>query len=251
VLGAKTLGTAFRRLTEYFPLIQDATSLKLEVEEQWASLNYKILDPDIWPRHEDAMYSLGIYAVLIKTAAPEAWGQVELSVESEPDAVKGDLSHIVHANVVYGAQANALRFPTAILNCALNVAPPVDARHLADMSRALTKKRRATPMSERVRQMIFAEISDGSVSQEYVARELGVSSRTLRRKLATEGESYQSLLDECRMRVAALEFRTRDILSLSEMALKLGYSEHSTFSRAFARWAGVPPQEYRRAVSIH
>ncbi|MEL7030054.1 MAG: AraC family transcriptional regulator ligand-binding domain-containing protein [Pseudomonadota bacterium] len=115
VLGSKTLGLALRRLSTYFPLVQDATSLKLEVGESWTTLKYKILDPDIWPRHEDAMYSLGIYAFLLKTVAPDGWGHVELSVEADRDAIRADLSDIVEANVAYGAPTNTLRFPTGLL----------------------------------------------------------------------------------------------------------------------------------------
>ena len=110
---------------------------------------------------------------------------------------------------------------------------------------------RLTPITERTRQMIFNEMNEGRVNQEHIARELGISSRTLRRRLSEENQSFQGLLDECRMQFAALEFRTRRKLSLSDMALKLGYSEHSTFSRAFARWAGMAPQEYRRSVAAH
>ncbi|MEL7028160.1 MAG: helix-turn-helix transcriptional regulator, partial [Pseudomonadota bacterium] len=118
-------------------------------------------------------------------------------------------------------------------------------------SAELAVKRRATSMSSRTREMIFSEMSEGSLSQEHIARELGVSSRTLRRKLEAENYSFQSLLDECRMRAAALEFRSRRSVSLSEVAFKLGYSEHSTFSRAFGRWAGMAPQDYRRSFALH
>ncbi|RME66501.1 MAG: helix-turn-helix domain-containing protein, partial [Alphaproteobacteria bacterium] len=133
----------------------------------------------------------------------------------------------------------------------LNMAPPAQPGLLADLSRTLARKRRAVPISDRARRMIYAEMHDGNVCQEHIARELGVSSRTMRRKLAAEGLSYQALLDDCRMRFAAHEFRTREKLSLSEMALKLGYSEHSTFTRAFARWTGMAPQAYRRAIVMH
>jgi len=251
VLGSKTLGLALRRLATYFPLIQDATSLRLDVSEGWTTLKYKILDPDIWPRHEDAMYSLGIYAFLLRTAAPEAWSQVELSVEAEAGAIKGDLSDVVETTVAYGAPANMLRFPTALLSRPFCRAEPADGDAIARLSAALADKRRRTPMAERTREMIFSEMSDGLLSQEHIARELGVSSRTLRRKLEAENLSFQALLDECRMRVAALEFRARRSVSLSEVALKLGYSEHSTFSRAFGRWAGMAPQDYRRSFSVH
>lgn len=250
IRGCKSLGTALQWLCQYFALLQDASILRLDVEEDWTTLSYKILDPEIWPRHEDAMYTLAIFARLIKGAAPESWSQVQITVESEQDRVRVDLGSIVQTNVIFGGSVNSIRMPTSIINAAVNTAKPCDPDVLKRLATALTKKRRSTPVSERTRRVIFREMNDGCVNQEYIARELGISSRTLRRRLSLENQSFQKLLDECRMQFAALEFRTRSRLSLSDMALKLGYSEHSTFSRAFARWSGMAPQEYRRAVEM-
>lgn len=248
ILGCRSLGTAFHWMCQYFPLLQDSSFLRLDVDEDWTTLSYKILDPTIWPRHEDAMFTLGIYAGLIKAAAPEAWNHVQVTVEAEQDQIRADLASIVQATVVYGGHANTLRFPTGAINAPLNLAPPCEPGLLKKLSAELTRKRRNAPIADRTRQMIYREMNDGSVNQEHIARELGISSRTLRRRLAEENQSFQSLLDECRMEFATLEFRIRRKLSLSDMALRLGYSEHSTFSRAFARWAGMAPQEYRRSL---
>jgi AraC-like DNA-binding protein len=235
-------------MSQYFPLIQDATSLTLDIENDWASLNYKILDPDIWPRHQDAMYSLGIYAKLIKSAMPEEWDHVELSVEIEAGDVKADLSSILGTNVLFGRPANSLRFPVSWLDKELSLAKPATATLLQNLSRQLVRKRRATPITLRTREMIFSGLGSGRVGQEYVAPQPSMTSRNLRRKLFAEGQSYQVLLDDCRMHSAAHELKSNRKLSLSELALKLGYSEHSTFSRAFVRWAGTAPQNYRREV---
>ncbi len=251
IAGCKTLGTALHWFAHFVALVQDATSVKLEVAEDWTTLSYKILDPNVWPRHEDALYSLGIMSKLIKAAAPEAWGHVKVTLEAEQKFVRPDLANVIQARVFCGGTTNSIRFPSAILEAPLRLAPSSDASVLKRMTGELTKKHRATPISERTRQLIYNEMNDGCVSQEHIARELGVSGRTLRRRLSAEGTSFQSLLDSCRMQFAAHEFRTRDRLSLSEMALRLGYSEHSTFSRAFARWSGMAPQEYRRTVAVH
>ncbi len=249
ILGCKSLGTALHWLCQYFPLLQDSALLSLDVDEDWTTLCYKILDPTIWPRHEDAMFTLGIYARILKAAAPDAWSQVLVTVEAEQEQVNADLESIVQTNVVYGGQANSLRFPTSIINAPLNIAAePVEPETIKALAQELASKTRNAPIADRTRQMIYREMIEGSVNQEHIARELGVSSRTLRRRLSEEGHSFQGLLDECRMEFAALEFRIRRKLSLSDMALRLGYSEHSTFSRAFARWAGMAPQEYRRHV---
>ena len=251
ILGCKSLGTALHWMSQYFPLLQDASILRLDVEDDWTTLSYKILDPAIWPRHEDAMYTLGICSKLIKAAAPGAWSQVQITVEAESEQVQADLESIVQTTVIYGGTVNSVRFPTSLINAPMTLDQPCSPTVLKRLSADLTKKRRLTPAAERTRRMIYREMNEGCVNQDHIARELGVSSRTLRRRLARENQSFQALLDECRMQFAALEFRTREKLSLSEMALKLGYSEHSTFSRAFARWAGMAPQEYRRTVSVH
>lgn len=251
VLGARTLGTALHRLVQYFPLIQDATALALKVEDSSAILSYRILDPDIWPRHQDAMYSLGIYAAMIRLVAPSDWLHVELSIEAEASEVKADLSHLVGTQVIYGCGLNALRFPAAWLDKELAIMKSADPLLLRSLSRQLVGKRRATAVGDRTREIIYRDMASGQVGQEQIARELGVTSRTLRRKLCAEGHSFQELLDDCRMRCAARELTARRHLSLSELALRLGYAEHSTFSRAFHRWAGTAPQVYRREHLIH
>ncbi len=251
VLGARTLGTALHRLVQYFPLIQDATALAIKVEDASAILSYRILDPDIWPRHQDAMYSLGIYAAMIRLVAPSDWLHVELSIEAEASEVKADLSHFVGTQVNYGCGFNALRFPAAWLDCGLALMKPADPLLLRSLSRQLVAKRRTVPVSDRTREIIYRDMASGQIGQEDIAGELGVTSRTLRRKLCAEGHSFQELLDECRMRYAARELTARRHLSLSELALRLGYAEHSTFSRAFHRWAGIAPQVYRRERLIH
>jgi len=249
VLGCRSLGTAFHWICHYFPLIQDAASLRLDVDREWTTLSYRIIDPTIWPRHEDAMSTLGIYANLLRTAASDAWSQVQVTVEAEQQDIGVDLESVVNGSVVYGGQANSLRFPTGIINAPLSLAPPCDPALFKRLSAELSRLKRSIPISERTRHMIYREMHEGCINQEHIARQLGVSSRTLRRRLSEQGWSFQALLDECRMQFASHEFRTRRRISLSDVALRLGYSEHSTFSRAFSRWAGMAPQEYRRSLS--
>ena len=249
ILGCcRSLGTALHWACRYFPLFQDDSVLRLDIGEDYSTLSYKISDPKVWPRHEDAMYKLGVYAGMIKAGQPDAWSRVQVIVEAEAGQVGIDLEGITRTQVLYGGQANAIRFPTAIVDAPLNLVPRRGPVILKQLSAELTELERSTPIAQRIRHSIYNTMSDGSISQARIARDLGVSSRTLRRRLSAENQSFRLLLDECRMQFAAFEFRTRSRSSLSELALKLGYSEHSTFSRAFLRWAGMAPKEYRRAV---
>lgn len=248
VLGAKKLGTALQRLVQFFPLIQDATMLSLETEGDWVYLNYRILDPDIWPRHQDAMYSLSIYANLIRMAVADDWDMIDIMVEAETHEVRADLSSIVGTEVNYGGPANGLRFPVRWLDCDLALTHPAKPDLIQLLNRQLVEKRRLQSATQRVSDQIFKQLNGAKVGQGHIANELGMTTRTLRRKLAAEGQSFQQLLDECRMRSAICELRARKEISLSQLALKLGYSEHSTFSRAFVRWAGMAPQDYRKLL---
>ena len=80
---------------------------------------------------------------------------------------------------------------------------------------------------------------------EQVAREFGVAPTTLRRRLEAEGTSYQGIKDELR-RDAAVHQLCGTRLSIADIASALGFQETSAFHRAFMRWSGVQPGEYRR-----
>ncbi|MEC7258808.1 MAG: helix-turn-helix transcriptional regulator, partial [Pseudomonadota bacterium] len=77
------------------------------------------------------------------------------------------------------------------------------------------------------------------------ADELGVSERSLHRKLAETGTSYRQILDNVRLR-RARELLDNSDLPMSEISERLGFSEMASFSRFFRRVAGLPPSNYRK-----
>lgn len=86
------------------------------------------------------------------------------------------------------------------------------------------------------------------VAQEDVAGQLGISVRNLQRRLKALGTTYQMLLDECRQTLAMKVIRDQSI-PLYEIAYMVGYAEPSAFYKAFRRWTGSTPGEYRQAQS--
>jgi len=80
-------------------------------------------------------------------------------------------------------------------------------------------------------------------SLEHAATEMGMSGRTLRRKLAEEGTSYQKELDRVRQRLAR-EYFARGGQSITELSLMLGFTDSSAFAKAFRRWTGLSPSEF-------
>jgi AraC-like DNA-binding protein len=99
-------------------------------------------------------------------------------------------------------------------------------------------------LSDRVRSHIAESLKRGEPSPANVARALGTSERTLQRRLKDAGRSFAEILDATRRDLAS-RYLADEKLAVYEVAFLLGYAETSSFHRAFKRWTGEGPQEYR------
>ncbi|MFB7721347.1 AraC family transcriptional regulator [Nocardia sp. NPDC056100] len=122
---------------------------------------------------------------------------------------------------------------------------------LAQCRELVSRRRARTGIAADVRELLVPRGgADGFAAPpgiDSVARDLNMSTRTLRRHLDTAGTSYRQLLDEVR-RALAEEMLTATPLSVSDVAIRLGYAEASTFIHAFKRWTGTTPSAYRRGA---
>jgi AraC-like DNA-binding protein len=98
-----------------------------------------------------------------------------------------------------------------------------------------------------VRSRIYRGLADGEPTMEQVAAELEMSPRTLQHRLSRQGMTFQEVLDGLRRSLAELYLRDPG-LSLTDIALLLGFAEQSSFTRAFRRWRGVSPAAWRRRL---
>ena len=87
----------------------------------------------------------------------------------------------------------------------------------------------------------------GAPTEENVARGLALSQRTLQRRLAAVGTTYGDVLDRMRHELALHHLRDAQ-LQISEIAYLLGFAEAASFNRAFRRWTGRTPSEYRAGL---
>lgn len=99
-------------------------------------------------------------------------------------------------------------------------------------------------LSMRVSYLIQVQLARGKVGAETVASQLNMSRYTLHKKLRQEGLTFATLLEQVR-REQAIAYMKDKTKPLVEIAEQLGFSELSAFSRAFKRWMGTPPAEYR------
>ncbi|WP_309117340.1 AraC family transcriptional regulator [Saccharothrix sp.] len=147
--------------------------------------------------------------------------------------------------VSFGAPRDALVASTSVLDRALPQADPRTMRACARECDLLLLDRLDGPVAGRVRELF--RIDGTVIDMDTAAARLHMSPRTLRRRLAAEGTSFHRVAAEAR-HAAAVELLTTTRLGLSPIALRLGYSDASTFTRAFRRWTGVTPGTYRANI---
>jgi AraC-like DNA-binding protein len=96
----------------------------------------------------------------------------------------------------------------------------------------------------KVREVLVDQLPNGEPSKGETARLLNMAERTLLRRLREENTTFQEVLDRLREELA-YDYLRRDDLKLEEIAYLLGFSSNSTFSRAFVRWTGKRPSDWR------
>lgn len=106
-----------------------------------------------------------------------------------------------------------------------------------------------SPLMQQLQPALLKRLPRGQISLTDVAEDLQMSPRTLQRRLGEYGFSYQSMLDAVREQLAC-RYLQQNNLTYLEMAYLLGFSEQSAFNRAFKKWTGMPPGQYRPTV-IH
>jgi AraC-like DNA-binding protein len=156
-------------------------------------------------------------------------------------------ARIFAAPLEFGATANELVAEIHGLSVPLRSSNP---ELLEPLERAAAKmlERRAQDVVARARAVVPEVLRAGEPGLSGVARRLGVSARTLQRRLGERGTSYADIVDEVRRELAHREVAlgTR---SFGEIAFLLGFSQASAFDRAFRRWTGSTPSAYRSATS--
>lgn len=153
-------------------------------------------------------------------------------------------------DIVYCSESTSLVFSAALLDDPLPQSDPESSLHFQQQcQRLIAKLTSHGHFIDDVRMLVLAR--PGFFPDiEYVAEKMGVSARTLRRRLKEEGTSYRGMLDEVRLGLAS-EYLANSRLPMDEISRLLGYTESGNFSHAFRRWTGQSPSEWRLAQGGH
>jgi AraC-like DNA-binding protein len=153
------------------------------------------------------------------------------------------------AELRFDAPSDAVTCPAALLGRPSPQRDPALQGVLLRHAEHLLGQVPASPsIVPRVRDALAALLASADIDSERVAARLGMSRRSLNRHLEREGVRYSELLEQLRHELALHQLRSSD-RDVQEIAYALGYSLTAAFSRAFRRWEGKSPNEYRRALA--
>lgn len=162
-------------------------------------------------------------------------------------AAPEDYRSYFDAPVTFEAEMDALLFSAASLDRRNRLGDEGVARYLvSQLDAEMAALAAPETLDEAVRRAVQDALSDGVPKAATVARRLGLSERTLQRRLGAEGLSFRDLVDAARRDLACGLLEHSDY-ALADVAFLTGFSEQSAFSRAFKRWSAETPTAFRAA----
>ena len=133
------------------------------------------------------------------------------------------------------------------MNCDPDAAPAQPLPRWAQ-SRAVRRARETCRLGDVVQQIVTLLLPDGCPDVQSIATMLGLTGRTLQRRLSEDGATYARVVERARFAVAQ-RMLADPACKVIEVALDLGYSDQAHFARAFVRWTGLAPGDFRRLRS--
>ena len=247
VINSPTLGAALARLVRYHAIWTDGAVFELTDQGPHVRLSYNYVAGIPTPRRHDCEMTLSIAVTFTRRMTGVDWQPRAVSFQHPRPADTVEHQRIFRAPVTFSQPRNELLLDRALLALPLARADAglcaVLDRHAQELLARLPQRDDTTAQ---VRRLLGDALSGGDPNVAAIARQLGLSARTLQRKLHAEGTSYQDVLDEMRRDLSRRYLHERE-MAVCEVAYLLGFSGPSAFHRAFRRWTGVTPKEFRQA----
>ena len=241
VSASMSISTAVNNLVRFFPLVSTQAHLELRVTGDDARL---LLHPRGRPHAQHLAALVNVLGRLLLRCVHRGGietpdllvGVVRLGA-GEPQLPWGG-EHVL-------ADSWWLKIPRQWLDLSIPESTPGLLHGMTGVLHGVLARGPASDIVEKTRHAIQQGMSRGVLGEEQIADPMNISTRHLRRLLGQHGTSYERLLVEVR-RDAALRLMADAAVSLTRIAYELGFQDPSSFTRAFRRWTGYSPSEFRR-----
>jgi AraC-like DNA-binding protein len=244
--SSETLGDALIRLTRYSAVHNEGVRLTFRQRSERISIGCDYVGVSrVSDRHQMEFFST-ILVRLCRAATGRQLSPDSVRFAHSRATVPAELVKIFACDIEFGARADEVIFPLSAKSIGIANADPFLNRLLMRYCDEIMARRRVASgnWQSRVENAIAPLLPHGEATLATVAQRLGVSRRTLSRRLAMENLTFSGVLNELR-RSLAKRYLQEQGLKMAEVAWLLGYQEFSAFSHACKRWTGLSPRELR------
>lgn len=250
IAASSTLENALKRAVRYQKFVSDA--VEAELHETGDTITYAarpLYDGDDVPPPVamEAFMSLKL-RIFRNLMRDDTFCPVSVKLMRPTPKDTSAFDEFFQAPIAFGHRALELSYRTEDLRHPLPAANEELARGNDRILAEQLERLDGAPVLDRVLLAIEAELAHGPPSKQAVARRLGMSARTLQRRLAEAESSFREVTEEVRFSLAKRHLR-EGTLSIGEIAFALGYGQVSAFTRAFRRWTGSAPSDFDPSAS--
>lgn len=250
LLNAGSVREALDVTVRYLPLLVHPVAVELKYEAEAATLSWR-LAPELQRRSiQYQLFATAATIARLKTAAGGVLEPLQVDLTCPELPCKAILRRLLGPCINYGAGKTRIVIATPCLERRNDNADPklfALLHHLAE--RTLREQASATALAHLVREEIAARLGRSGISLEAIADALQMAPRTLQSRLAADHTSFEAQVQAIKQSLAE-EYLRDTSLPLTEIALRLGFSELSAFTRACQRWFKEPPSTLRQHLRL-
>lgn len=247
LVASASLREVFERIVSYHPVVENALELTLTRAGDRYEFRFQVPAGGPMPADEAMDAFAAMYLRTCRNRLGRQYAPLAVYL-MRPTPIDAKPWHdLFRSPLFFNAEENMLAFACADFDSHLDDAHQPGSEH-AD-SEAARSPDTLSPLTweRKVRSAIEAQLPEGEPAADRIAEHLHLGPRGLERHLADEGCRYDLVLNQCRQDLALQHMRDPDS-SLSEVACLLGFVDTASFSRAFKRWTGLTPAQYRDGV---
>ncbi len=243
-LASDTVYDGLKRTVRFGKLMATAVDLRLEEEEDYVHLTIGgTIEVDDFV-HAGRDFAVGMITRMCRLTLGEFLAPVRIEMERPTPQKPERWEYLLSSRVLFDCETTRITWSRADIMEPLATGDPLLARVNDEQTENYLNSFLSQSTSREVVGKIVEKLPDGPPNQQQIADAMHVSNRTLQRKLKEEGTSFMDLLQDTRLQLAR-KYLNHPSRSVVETAYLLGFSEPSTFSRAFKRWTGLAPADYR------
>ncbi len=246
-LASDTVYAGLQRLVRFARIVSTAARLSMREESGLVIIELGSIAGAEQTLGADRDYAVGSVVRMCNLALGEFIAPAAVTLDRPRPAQPERWESKLCSRVTFDSEVCSLSWYRADIEEPLVTGDPVLARANDELAEAYLQSFLNRSTARDVADKILLLLPDGPPSQQQVAEALHISNRTLQRKLKDEGTSFSDLLQDTRLQLAR-RYLDQGSRSVVETAYLLGFSEPSTFSRAFKRWTGRSPAEFREAA---